>query len=179
MKTLLIFLQLFFITIIAWSQPDTASNSFEQTYKRSNQSINYNYENEKQIHNYSNNWDLDNDGKPDQVYFIGTGGAHLYFFLRVVLSTDNRTRDFSFIQSDFPVLPSDKELQKASFNPKINSTQFAVFGNSNKSIFVKLDDQSFFSNKKMLNKKGIKTPYIMLSFKNGKSVCKDFVDKSN
>lgn len=54
--------------------------------------IKYCYDTLKQIHNYSDNWDFILDGKMDQVYLIGTRGAYLYFFLRVVLSTDNVER---------------------------------------------------------------------------------------
>jgi hypothetical protein len=57
-------------------------------------------------YDYTNKWDLDGDGKMDAVYFIGNGGAHTYFFLRVVLSTDNKTRNFPFIQLDMPYITS-------------------------------------------------------------------------
>ena len=101
----------FLTTAVAWSQSGMPSNSFEASYKKTNPTINYKYDSLRQIHDYSNNWDFDEDGKPDQVYFVGTGGAHLYYFLRVILSTDNLVRDFSFIQSDFPVLPSAHKLR--------------------------------------------------------------------
>jgi hypothetical protein len=167
----------FLTTAVAWSQSDIPSNSFEASYKKTNPKIIYKYDSLRQIHNYSNNWDFDNDGKLDQVYFVGTGGAHLYYFLRVILSSDNLVRDFSFIQSDFPILPSGDELSKADFNPKNGWTQFAVldFGkDKGKDIFIKLDNSTFDTEKKVLNKKGIKTSLVIITFKNGKSIFKDF-----
>lgn len=167
----------FLATTVAWSQSHIPSNSFEASYKKTNPTINYKYDSLRQIHDYSNNWDFDKDGKPDQVYFVGTGGAHLYYFLRVILSTDNLVRDFSFLQSDFPVLPPDDELSKADFKPINGLTQFAVFDydkDIGKDIFIKLDNSSFDLEKKVLNKKGIKTTLVIITFRNGKTIFKDF-----
>lgn len=174
MKTLLLFFQCCLLTIIAKSQPD---NSFAATYKVANPTIHYRFDSVNQIHDYSNNWDLDNDGKPDQVYFIGTGGAHLYFYLRVILSSDHQTKNFPFLQSDMPILPPNKELQQINYSPNIHSTQFAVFGKHTKTLFIKLDDQSFYTEKQTLRKLGITTKYILLSFKNGTAVFKDYHQK--
>lgn len=52
---------------------DSISNSFEASYRKSNPDLKYSYDNISQIHNYSNNWDLDNDGIKDEVYFVETG----------------------------------------------------------------------------------------------------------
>lgn len=79
------------ISFAAYSQHiekiDIPSNSFENEYRISNPTLNYSYDEISQIHNYSNNWDFDNDGIKDQIYFVGTSGAHVYYFLRVVLSS--------------------------------------------------------------------------------------------
>ena len=83
---------------------DIPSNSFENEYRISNPSLKYSYDEISQIHNYSHNWDFDNDGIKDELYFVGTGGAHIFYFLRVVLSSDKKVRDVNFIQSDFPLL---------------------------------------------------------------------------
>jgi hypothetical protein len=178
-QSISIFLILLLISLIASAQTDSSLyNSFESIYKKRNPTLNYKYDREKQIHDYSNNWDLDNDNKPDQIYFVGTGGAHLYYFLRVILSSDNITRDFSFIESDFPVLPADEELKNADFKPN-DKTLFAVFddGSDNtKDIYVKLDEQSFYAAKKELKKKGVKTKQILISFKKRKTIFKDLVN---
>ncbi len=170
-------LMVFAVTKNIWSQPYSPSNSFAHLYKESNPSLHYQYDSLRQIHNYSDNWDFDKDGKPDQLYFVGTGGAHLYFYLRVILSTDNLVRNYPFIQSDFPVLPSDEEVNTPGFSPEKNMIQFAVFSYDNDkqmSIFIRLDKSSFAVEKRGLRKRGIKTKLIVLSFKNTKTIFKDF-----
>jgi hypothetical protein len=146
-------------------------------YKTSNPSVNYKYDQEKQIHDYSNNWDFDKDGKLDRIYFVGTGGAHLYYFLRIILSSDNAVRNFPFIHSDFPVLPKDEELKKAAYKPDGTQTHFAVFEqNNNPGVFVKLDNSSFAVEKKVLKKRGVNTNFVVLSFKDGKANFRDLSD---
>lgn len=166
---------LIFLTIFpAIAQTDSLSGSFEKTYRKTNRTLNYSYDNDKQVHNYSNNWDLDNDGINDEVFFIGTGGAHLYYFLRVVLSSDKKVRDFTHLQSDFPILSSDEESGRADFDPKNNLTQFAVLDKDNrKAVFIRLDNSSFLTNEKYLKRNGVKTNLILLTFSNGKAICKD------
>jgi hypothetical protein len=58
------------------------SNSFRNDYLKSNPNLKYNYDSATQIHNYSHNWDFDKDGVKDELYFVGTNGAHLYYFLK-------------------------------------------------------------------------------------------------
>src|SRR5215216_1789489 len=154
------------------AQNDTISNSFERHYKKANPGIHYSYDDVRQIHNYSNNWDFDSDGKMDQVYFVGTGGAHLYFFLRIILSSDSIRRDYHFLESDFPALPGDEVLKAPDFNPAAGFTQFAVFDykkDNVNDIFLRLDDSSFLSDKKNLRKHGITSNYVMISFKGKKA----------
>jgi len=160
------------------SQTDNMSNSFEETYKKTNPTINYFYDENEQIHNYSNNWDFDNDGINDDVYFVGTGGAHLYYFLRVILSSDQIVRDFPYLISDFPILPSNEESTQSNFNPqKTFFTIFDIDEKNNNAIFIRLDDISFLVSKKILKSKKIKTNLIVLTFKNGKTILKDFEKK--
>lgn len=159
------------------AQVDNFTNSFEQIYQQTNPTLNYMYDQDKQIHNYSNNWDLDNDGVNDEVFFVGTGGAHLYYFLRIVLSSDKIVRDFSFLESDFPVLSAAEALTKMDFNPEKHQIQFAVFEfdkDNMDAIFIRLDDSSFRAGQKTLKRKGVKTNHIVLTFKNGKPKFRDF-----
>ena len=177
MKLIQIFFLLLLEPITARSQKDTVTNSFAQAYKKTNPTINYHYDNLKQIHDYSNNWDFDLDGKKDQVYFIGTGGAHLYYYLRVILNADNVQRDYRFIQSDFPVLPSDDAFNKSGFDPISSFTQFAVSDYNKDSIidiFVRLDDSSFLSGKKALKKYGVQSNYVIITFKRKKAQFTDY-----
>ena len=181
MKIILITVSFLFCkTTISLSQVDTIPNSLEYVYKTANPEIKYVYDFDKQIHNYSGNWDLDNDSKLDSIYFIGTGGAHLYYSLKIILSSDNAERNFSYIESDFPVLPGKNEISKKDFN--LCQQQFAVLDynyDNQPDVFIKLDKQSFESSKDILRKKGIKTNYILISFKKAKVHLKDLVSCTN
>jgi hypothetical protein len=142
------------------------SNSFEIIYSKSNPTLKYSYYNASQTHDYSNNWDFDNDGINDKVYFIGTGGAHLYYFLKVVLSKDEKPREFSFIQSDFPLLVATDTL---NFDKTPLGFVVTAFGkNLTPTIIVRLDKQTFHDNKE-LKKRKIKTTNVLVSFEKGKT----------
>src|SRR5688500_10540773 len=56
------------------------ANSCYSYNLRDRKFLNYSYDPATQTHNYSKNWDFDSDGETDSLYFIGTGGAHLYFY---------------------------------------------------------------------------------------------------
>jgi hypothetical protein len=157
-----------FLTLTVFAQQtDSVSNSFENDYRKSNPTLKYCYDNISQIHNYSNNWDFDKDDINDEVYFVGTGGAHLYYFLKVVLSADKKQREFNFIQTDFPFLTSTDTL---NFDKTPIGFVVAGFGeNMTPSVIVRLDDSSYYSNKRLFSKMKIKTNNIVVSFENGKT----------
>ena len=145
---------------------DIPSNSFENEYRISNPSLKYSFDEISQIHNYSNNWDFDNDGIKDELYFVGTGGAHIYYFLRVVLSSDKKVRDLNFIQSDVPFLNETDTLKFKKI-----SVGFAVkkLGKDlTPTIIVRLDESTYDAFKKELMKQKIKTRNSLICFKNGK-----------
>jgi rRNA processing protein Gar1 len=170
MKILItIFLTTFTLTVFS-QQTDNLelpSNSFENAYRKSNPTLTYSYDSISQIHNYSNNWDFDKDGIKDELYFVGTGGAHLYYFLKVILSTDKISREFNFIQSDFPFLTANDIVD---IEKKVIGFVVAVIGeNKTPTIIVRLDDQSYYANDRILTDKKIKTRNIAISFENGKT----------
>jgi hypothetical protein len=159
------------ITFTVYSQHaekiDIPSNSFENEYRISNPSVIYSHDEISQIHNYSHNWDFDNDGIKDELYFVGTGGAHVYYFLRVVLSSDKKVRDLNFIQSDFPFLNGTD-----IFNSEKTNAGFAVLYIEKEltpSIIVSLDESTYDAFKKELMKLKIKTRNCLISFKKGKT----------
>jgi hypothetical protein len=88
------------------------NSSLEKDYKRINPELKYSYNELSQTHDYSGNWDLDGDKKKDSVLFIGNGGAHLYFHLKVVLTSDKKGRDFLFLLTDMPLLHAVDSLQR-------------------------------------------------------------------
>lgn len=159
---------------IAQTEP---TNSFKEIYKKTNSKLNYKYDSDNQIHDYSNNWDLDNDGINDGVFFVGTGGAHLYYFLRIVLSSDKAVRDFPYLQSDFPFFAMDEWLTETDFNSINNQVQLAVIDfekDSTNDIYIELDNSTIQAYHKILKRKRIKTNYVVLTFKKGKAILKDF-----
>lgn len=164
-----IFLTTFTLTVFSQQKDnlELPSNSFENAYHKSNPTLTYSYDSISQIHNYSNNWDFDKDGIKDELYFVGTGGAHLYYYLKVVLSSDKKTREFNFVQSDFPFLTATDTLD-------IEKTQIGFIvadlgQNLTPTIIVRLDDQSYCADKKILADKKIKTRNVVIRFENGKT----------
>lgn len=95
---------------IIFSQNDFPSNSYEEYFH--NTTINYRYIEEKQTHDYSGNWDFDGDGIKDSIMFVGTDGAHLYFYLHIYLSSEKKYYDFEFLSTDNPRLKSIDALIK-------------------------------------------------------------------
>ena len=163
------------ITTAQAQQDDTPSNSFEAHYAAAGITLHYSYDNDRVMHNYSGNWDLDRDGIPDEIYFIGTGGAHLYYYLRVVLSSNRKVRDFKYLESDRPVytppLPGD-----AAGSSRIADklTVFSVLQEEDRSfIYIRLDEPAYLAARKMLRRHGVHTDRLLLGFEKGKAVLKD------
>lgn len=161
------------LTMDAAAQDAVPTNSFAALYKRQLPTLHYQYDSANQVHNYSGNWDLDKDGKTDGIYFVGTGGAHLYFYLRVRLSSNGGTQDFPFIASDLPLLPAGYVLNQTAYKPIPNQTYFAVYKDSRRNqltIFVRLPPPVSADTKTALQKRGLTTNFVTLSFKKGQPV---------
>lgn len=169
MKSLITFLLTMLILPVFSQQTDSVgitSSSFEISYSKLNPTLKHSYDTASKTHDYSNNWDFDKDGINDEVYFIGTGGSHLYYFLKVVLSTDHKSREFGFIQSDFPFLTATDTLNfdKIPFGFVVTD-----FGKGlTPTIIVRLDKQTFYNNKE-LKKRKINTKNALVNFANGKT----------
>jgi hypothetical protein len=167
MKSLFTLLFLF-LGKMAWSQVDSFSNSFAAGYSKDHPDLNYVYHVANQTHDYSGNWDFDRDGKKDEVLFVGTGGAHLYFYLRIILSSDKVVRNYTHLNLDFPMLPTDKKLKEPGFDPmELNFTnQFIVFDanhDGQNDILVFLDKLSLGC--EWLKKQRLSSPGILITFK--------------
>ena len=161
---------------VASGQAEPLTSSFAHHYSIANPALHYRYDSLEQVHDYSGNWDLDGDGRNDQVFFVGTGGAHLYYFLRVILSSDNKVRDYSFLQSDFPLLPAENEpaLSPGEGQPLPLFAAGDMDGDGSKDIFMQLDESSFIANKKVLKKHGIRSRYILITFSHGRVQSRDY-----
>lgn len=120
---------------------------------------------DEHIHDYSHNWDFDGDGVKDELYFVSTGGAHEYFFLRLALSADHQPRDYRFIQSDFPML-----ISESSDNLQQMVVGFVVTTqdeNSLPTIIICIDTSTQFAFKEELEKRDINTRIIAIQYENG------------
>jgi len=153
---------------------EAPTNSFEKQYKKKNPTLRYSYDEKQQIHNYSYNWDFDGDGKKDQLYFVGNKGAHLYYFLRIGVSSEDIITSFPTVESDFPFLPSEKEFSKKDFDPVRSHAYFAV-GDFNKDsvadIFLQIDK---IPGRPSKGQKLEPFNYLFVSFKGGKLHFKNF-----
>jgi hypothetical protein len=157
-------------------------NSCQPFFDDNKISIHYSYTVAIQTHNYSGNWDFDGDGNTDELYFIGTGGAHLYFYLRIVLSSDKKVRNFPFLELDLPCLGRITELKNAKFYPPPLLPQFVVDkfytnglgNNTNDKIYLHLDDSHTIPTE--WRKKGVTTRYLLLWYDKGEMTIKNFIE---
>ncbi len=173
-----LFILIFFAISLAPTSAQTPIliNSLSDYYKKANPTLNYQFDEKNQTHNFSDNWDLDNDSIMDEVHFVGTGGAHLYFFLRVVLSSDKMVRDFSFLQTDLPLVPNEELQSHSDFHSGNMVTNIAVINSeatNNLEIIIRLDNPTYLAVKKQLRKRGIKSKLVTVSFRNGKTIFGD------
>jgi len=154
------------------------SNSFKEGYAKKRPDLKYSYEEGQQTHDYSNNWDFDGDKINDQLYFIGNGGAHLYYHLRVILSSNKKVYNLDFIQLDMPSLTNIDELKNEPLKDYI--TEFAIFdfdSNSVDDIYVNFDD-TFSSIPCKWKLKGVSSRHLILNFNKGKLNIKNYIPKS-
>ena len=129
--SLLIFQSFFLDLVFAISSCDsTISDGVkrEPPQKRANNKINaeetrkyvHAFNAKTQVHNYSKNFDFDGDIDSDSMYFVGTGGAHLYYYLKIRLSSTKKTYEFHDIQIDDPTVYDVSYLKKTNFLPPIH-----------------------------------------------------------
>jgi hypothetical protein len=124
-------------------------------------------------YNYSNKWDIDGDKKNDSIYFIGNGGAHAYFFLRIILSSDEVVRDFPSVELGMPYFESKEALERWGKNPGL---QFVVddFGDDGIPDLYLNFDNPFGHVPKEWQKKGVRTKYVVISCAGNKLNVKDY-----
>lgn len=139
---------------------DMVSNSF--AYKFKNSMIKYDYVNDSQVHDYSGNWDFDGDNIKNSLLFIGQGGAHLFYHLKVVLSAINEVYNYQWISTDLPLLESAEKLTSRDIDlfPKFVIADFNK--DSLQDIYVNISDGHNIPAE--AKKNGISTPQVVLSF---------------
>ena len=141
------------------------SNSFQDHYRKSNPALIYSYDTTTQTHNYSDNWDFDHDGLKDEVYFCGTGGAHLYYFLKVVLSSNKSGQKFDFIQTDFPCLIA---TDTTALQNSPSGFRVVDFGDKlGICLIVTIDEATKDAFRNNLSRQKLRTKHILIRFENG------------
>jgi len=172
MKNLLTTVAFIFLISSSYAQSadsEKTSNSFEDLV---DSNIHYTYDESTQTHNYSGNWDLDGDGISDSLFFIGNGGAHLYYHLKVVLSKDKKPQDFEFLMLDMPVLSNITELKKSSLLfPSFVVSDFDADGLYD--VYLNFD-VTFSSIPGKWKKLGLSSRRVLVQYKNRSLIIKDF-----
>lgn len=167
-------------SITAAAQSDTSStgdaNSFYQKlYKPSDAHILYSYDHSTQTLSYSGNWDFDGDAKMDSLFFIGNGGAHLYYYLRLKLSSENKVRDLSFLLLDMPVLGTINDLKKSDKDPDLFPPFVVHDFNADGIDEIYLNfDIKFSPIPKVWQKKGVTSRCVVLKYANKQVVIRNY-----
>ena len=166
-------------SLTAYAQTDTvnveAGMSFKSVYAKTNPALKYSFNRYSLIHDYSGNWDLDGDGVPDKVLFVGNNGVHLYYHLVIILSTDDELRDFSWINIDIPALGDASDLVKLS-DPGAYLPQFAVGdfeGNGKPQIYISMDNSGWPIPDKW-KKRGVNSLRLLLFYAHGEIVVNNY-----
>lgn len=118
-------------------------------------------------YDYSNMWDIDGDSKKDSLFFIGNGGAHSYFFLRIILSSDHKVRDFPFIQLDMPYITDRNLFKQLGTNISIQFVPSDFNNDGTIDLYLNFDNP-FSRLPKRWKKKGIRARNVIMSFKEAK-----------
>lgn len=125
---------------------------------------------------YCNKWDFDGDGKMDSIYFIGNGGVHTYFFLRIILSSDQKVRNFPFIQLDMPYFQSRELFERLGKNAVVQFVPSDFDGDGVMDLYLNFDN--YFSYiPKAWRKEGIMTKCVVMSFKGAKLKVRNYSNR--
>jgi hypothetical protein len=125
------------------------------------------------IYNYSNKWDLDGDNKNDSILFIGNGGAHTYFHLRIVLTKDNLIRDFPTFHLDMPYVGKIETLKEWGKHPGVQFVIHDFDSDGIDEIYLNIDNP-FGSIPKKMKRQGLTSPYILIDFSENKLKVRNF-----
>ena len=162
-------------SIALFGQTDHVSNSYKRMYDAKYPALKYSYDSTTQTHDYSGNWDFDGDKISDSLLFVGNGGAHLYFHLRLKLSTELNGRNFEYLVSDFPVLDSIDHFKKVYGESPIYPV-FVVydFNDDGRMDIYFNTDINFAPIPKHLKRKGVTSRNLLISYERKDIVIKNF-----
>ncbi|WP_343858433.1 hypothetical protein [Fulvivirga kasyanovii] len=135
--------------------------------------INYAFDTSSQTHDYSNNWDFDGDKLTDSLLFIGNGGGHLYFNLKIILSSNNKAFDFPFLNSDMPSTSTIDQFYTYD-SPLYPSFVAHDFDSDGRSELYFKNDKNFSPLPDSLINLGIVSNHLILDFIDNKFEIQDF-----
>jgi len=130
-KTILLVALLSLFSFRLYSQI-RVSSSFEESIKKNYPNLHYFYNEGTATHDYSNNWDLDGDGKLDSLTFKGNDAVVLSFMPIVKSSILGKIFEFPSISCDFPYLESIIFLRAS--DPASNFPKLVVYDFTNDGI---------------------------------------------
>lgn len=172
-KTILTILSILIFTVI---NAQTDSTKTEHVELPNAEYTVYQYDSVLQVdiitYQYSNLWDLDNDGIADSVSFIGNGGAHTYFYLEVWLSSSNEWTVYPTFQIDMPYLNEMDTINEI--------TQFTVFDfdkDGKDEIYLNIDNP-FGSIPEKLKTAGLTSKQILFEVENNKLIIRNLKTKT-
>lgn len=167
MKIRIVFAMLFSCTNVLYAQADMPGAAYAQNiYNPETKSVNLSY-------NYSGKWDFDGDGKKDSLFFIGNGGAHAYFYPKLILSKDGSTRIYPTVLLDMPYFNNKVQLEKFRKNPAVQLIVDDLDKDGITDIYFNFDHSSG-AIPKTWRRKGIHTKYVIVSFAGGTLKCNNY-----
>jgi hypothetical protein len=118
-------------------------------------------------YDYSGKWDFDGDHINDTLLFIGNGGVHVYFYPKIVLSSNKRTWSFPSVQLDMPYISGTMETIKKDLTQAAVQLFAGDFnGDSITDIYLNFDNP-FGSIPKPWKLSGITQRRVILSINRG------------
>ncbi len=122
---------------------------------------------------YADRWDLDGDGLKDTVWFVGNGGAHTYYYLRVKLSSKRKAIEFPFLQLDMPYLNTKEQLVQYKHHPGIQFVIHDFDGDGVSDIYLNADN-TFSAIPTTWKRRGVHSLYVIMTYRKGALMLRDY-----
>ncbi len=171
-----------FIVIIFFTQIFTVLNAQTDSTNReliqipNSEYAVYHYDSMLQVniltYEYPDLWDLDNDGRKDNIVFISNGGAHAYYHLRIWLSSQKKTIEYRTFYTDFPYPQKINGVEEIdAYSPHVIVQDFD--NDKADEIYLNLNN-SFATIPENLKKSGVTSKQILIDYRKGELVVIDF-----
>ena len=162
-------------SIFAQAQPDTALAKMAEI--RDSTPKYYRYDSVRQmripVYDYSGKWDFDGDGKNDALVFIGTGGAHAYYYLQMHLSSQGTKQHFRCLEVDMPYLVPIEEFRKKGRHVAVQFVVHDFDSDRNPEVYLNIPAPKGYI-PKCLKTLGLSSSNVFIDQSNGKLLLKNF-----